>query len=147
MPQNIVENKGSASRVRLKVYFICVCAFIRLKTVPPFQAVKRLFNLLGMLLSFVIREKRLLWKLWDRSFLLCNFTSSFEDIIDAVLRKSFPCDPISHDNSEHRVLRSDAELVYESDDDVPFKRTKIDCFIDNLSLNKSPGSDKLIRTV
>ncbi|GFS55541.1 hypothetical protein TNIN_17511 [Trichonephila inaurata madagascariensis] len=27
----------------------------------------------------------------------------FEDTIDAVL-KSFPCDPISHNNSEHRVF-------------------------------------------
>ncbi|GFW19001.1 hypothetical protein TNCV_165141 [Trichonephila clavipes] len=45
-----------------------------------------------------------------------NFTSSFEDTIDAVLKKSFPSDPNSHDNSQHRVLRSEAELVYESDD-------------------------------
>ncbi|GFY60332.1 hypothetical protein TNIN_247571 [Trichonephila inaurata madagascariensis] len=52
-----------------------------------------------------------------------NFTSSFEDTIDAALRKSFLCDPNSHDNSQHRVLRSDAELVYESDDCVPFSRT------------------------
>ncbi|GFU71013.1 reverse transcriptase domain-containing protein [Trichonephila clavipes] len=49
-----------------------------------------------------------------------NFTSSFVETIDAVLRKYFPCDPNSHDNSQHRVLRSEAELVYESDDDVPF---------------------------
>ncbi|GFT50577.1 hypothetical protein TNCV_551701 [Trichonephila clavipes] len=49
-----------------------------------------------------------------------NFTSSFEETIDAVLRKSFPCDPNSHDNSQHRVLRSEAELVYESDDGVLF---------------------------
>ncbi|GFY62759.1 transforming growth factor-beta-induced protein ig-h3 [Trichonephila inaurata madagascariensis] len=41
-----------------------------------------------------------------------NFTSSFEDIIDAVLRKSFPSDPNSHDNSQHRVLRSEAELMF-----------------------------------
>ncbi|GFY63985.1 hypothetical protein TNIN_251051 [Trichonephila inaurata madagascariensis] len=72
-----------------------------------------------------------------------NFTSSFEDTIDAVLKKSFPCDPISHDNSEHRVLRSNAELVYESDDDVPFSRTEIAWVIDNLSLNKSPGFDRI----
>ncbi|GFY48816.1 reverse transcriptase domain-containing protein [Trichonephila inaurata madagascariensis] len=72
-----------------------------------------------------------------------NFTSSFEDTIDAVLRKSFPCDPNSHDNSQHRVLRYEAELVYESDDDVPFSRTEIDCVIDNLSLNKSPGFDRI----
>ncbi|GFY68611.1 reverse transcriptase domain-containing protein [Trichonephila inaurata madagascariensis] len=71
-----------------------------------------------------------------------NFTSSFEDTIDDVLRKSFPCDPNSHDNSQHRVLRSEAEFVYESDD-VPFSRTEIDCVIDNLSLNKSPGSDRI----
>ncbi|GFW84231.1 retrovirus-related Pol polyprotein from type-1 retrotransposable element R1 [Trichonephila clavipes] len=72
-----------------------------------------------------------------------NFTFLFEETIDAVLRKSFPCDPNSHDNSQHRVLRSEAELVYESDDDVPFSRTEIDCVIDNLSLNKSPGSDRI----
>ncbi|GFY49094.1 uncharacterized protein TNIN_462701 [Trichonephila inaurata madagascariensis] len=42
-----------------------------------------------------------------------NFTSSFEgtSTIDAVLRKSFPCDPNSHNNSQHRVLRSEAELI------------------------------------
>ncbi|GFY40042.1 reverse transcriptase domain-containing protein [Trichonephila inaurata madagascariensis] len=55
-----------------------------------------------------------------------NFTSLFEDTVDAVLRKSFPCDPNSHDYSQYRVLRSEAELVYESDDDVPFSRTEID---------------------
>ncbi|GFY79569.1 hypothetical protein TNIN_67891, partial [Trichonephila inaurata madagascariensis] len=55
-----------------------------------------------------------------------NFTSSFEDTIDVVLRKSFPCDSNSHDNSQQRVLRSEAELVYESDDDVPLSRTEID---------------------
>ncbi|GFS50582.1 transmembrane protein 145 [Trichonephila inaurata madagascariensis] len=62
-----------------------------------------------------------------------NFTSSFEDTIDAALRKSFPCDPNSHDNSQHRVLRSEAELVYESDDDVPFSRTEIDKVLEALS--------------
>ncbi|GFV29763.1 uncharacterized protein TNCV_1925881 [Trichonephila clavipes] len=72
-----------------------------------------------------------------------NFTSSFEETIEAVLRKSLPCDLNSHENSQHRVLRSEAELVYESDDDVPFSRTKIDCVIDDLSLNKSPGSDRI----
>ncbi|GFV06645.1 uncharacterized protein TNCV_2949671 [Trichonephila clavipes] len=40
-----------------------------------------------------------------------NFTSSFEDAIEAVLRKSFPWDPNSHGNPQHRVLRSEAELV------------------------------------
>ncbi|GFX28524.1 RNase H domain-containing protein [Trichonephila clavipes] len=40
-----------------------------------------------------------------------NFTSSFEGTIDAVLRKSFPCDPSSHDNFQHRFLRFEAELV------------------------------------
>ncbi|GFW29901.1 RNase H domain-containing protein [Trichonephila clavipes] len=39
-----------------------------------------------------------------------NFTSSFEDTIDAVLRKSFPCDANSHDNPQHWFLRSEAEL-------------------------------------
>ncbi|GFY57765.1 hypothetical protein TNIN_45571 [Trichonephila inaurata madagascariensis] len=72
-----------------------------------------------------------------------NFTSSFEDTIDAVMRKSFPCDPNSHDNSQHKGFRSEADLVYESDDDVPFSRTEIDCVIDNLSLNKSPDSDRI----
>ncbi|GFS56900.1 transposon Tf2-9 polyprotein [Nephila pilipes] len=62
-----------------------------------------------------------------------HFTSSFEDTIDAILRKSFPRDPNSQDNSQHRVLRSEADLVYESDDDIPFSRTEIDCVIDNLN--------------
>ncbi|GFY64109.1 uncharacterized protein TNIN_60021 [Trichonephila inaurata madagascariensis] len=72
-----------------------------------------------------------------------HFTS-FEYTVDAVLRKSFPRDPNSQDNSQHRVLRSEAELVYERDDDVPFTRTEIACVIENnLSLNKSPGSDRI----
>ncbi|GFU78797.1 uncharacterized protein TNCV_4771601 [Trichonephila clavipes] len=73
-----------------------------------------------------------------------HFTSSIQDTIDAVLGISFPREPNSQDNSQHRVLRSEAELVYESDDDddVPFSRIEIDCVIDNLSLNKSPGTDR-----
>ncbi|GFT38153.1 uncharacterized protein NPIL_11251 [Nephila pilipes] len=54
-----------------------------------------------------------------------------------------PRDPNSQDNSQHRVLRSEADLVYESDDDILSSRTEIDCVIDNLSLNKSPGSDRI----
>ncbi|GFW73223.1 uncharacterized protein TNCV_2798871 [Trichonephila clavipes] len=72
-----------------------------------------------------------------------NCTSSFEDTIDAFLRKYLPYDPNSHDNSQHRVLRSEAELVYESDDDIPSLRAEIDCVIDNLSFNKSLGSDRI----
>ncbi|GFY66869.1 uncharacterized protein TNIN_461541 [Trichonephila inaurata madagascariensis] len=72
-----------------------------------------------------------------------HFTTTFEDTIDAILRKSFSCDPNSQDNSQCKVLCAEAELVYESNDDVPFSKTEIDCVIDNLSLNKSPGSNRI----
>ncbi|GFY72755.1 uncharacterized protein TNIN_387811 [Trichonephila inaurata madagascariensis] len=71
-----------------------------------------------------------------------NFTSSFEDTIDAVMRKSFPCDPISHDNFQLRVLSSDAELVYESDDDVPFSRTEIDSDLTLGNVTKNRALEK-----
>ncbi|GFW77364.1 hypothetical protein TNCV_2497581 [Trichonephila clavipes] len=71
-----------------------------------------------------------------------HFISSFKGIIDAVLRKFFPCD-LNCQDSQHRILHSEAELVYESDDDVPFSKIRNQlCVIDNLSLNKSSGSGR-----
>ncbi|GFX71893.1 hypothetical protein TNCV_1443161 [Trichonephila clavipes] len=65
-----------------------------------------------------------------------HFTS-FEGTRDAFVMKSFPGHPKTRDNSQHRVLRSEVELVYKSDDDVLFSRTEIGCIIYHLSLNKS----------
>ena len=71
-----------------------------------------------------------------------HFTASFQDITDAILNKSFPRDALSKDNPQHAVICLEAELDYRGKDDVLFSCTKIDCVIDNLCLNKSPGIDR-----
>ena len=49
-----------------------------------------------------------------------HFTASFEDTIDAILKKSFPRDHINQNTPHHTAIRLEAELNYNGKDDVLF---------------------------
>lgn len=47
------------------------------------------------------------------------------------------------DNVSHRFLHDEAQLVYDAYNDVPFSSAEVDCVVENLSLKKAPGSDRI----
>ena len=82
-------------------------------------------------------------KYWENEVYPGHFTVSFEDTINVMLKKLFPHDPVSQDSPQLVIIRLEAELDYKREDDVFFLCTEIDCVINNLSINKSTGIDRI----